>query len=341
MTGCTHCGSAAKLKRLTMTITVILCTYNRSSVLANALASIAASTLPESVEWEVLVVDNNSCDQTRAVVEDFCRRYPNRFRYLFEPQPGKSCALNAGIRVSRGDVLAFVDDDLTVEPTWLHGLTASLDNGEWVGAAGRTVLAEMFTPPRWMALTGPHGLGGILAALFDLGDKPCRLTQAPYGANMAFRKEMFGKYGLFRTDLGPSPNGEIPRPNEDTEFGRRLLAGGERLRYEPSAVAHHPVPKDRIKKEYFLQWHFDWGRALAREWGRGRSVFGVPRPYFNMLSVGTKKMMPSVLRWGLVPNAQERFYSKCHVYVAAGEITEFYRLARFEERGSVQPKLAE
>ncbi len=81
-----------------MDITVVLCTYNRSKYLATALNSAAALVLPESVEWEILVVDNNSNDSTREVVADFCDRFPSRFRYLFEPQQGKSIALNAGIR---------------------------------------------------------------------------------------------------------------------------------------------------------------------------------------------------------------------------------------------------
>ena len=65
---------------------------------------------------------------------------------------------------------------------------------------------------------------------------------------MAYRKKMFEKYGGFRTDLGPSSDKRIPRPNEDTEFGRRLMAAGERLRYEPSALVYHPVPANRIPK---------------------------------------------------------------------------------------------
>ncbi len=101
-----------------MNITVILCTYNRAETLSKALQSVAFSELPKSLEWEVLVVDNNSRDQTHDVVEGFCRQYPGRFRYLFEPQQGKSHALNSGIREARGDVLAFMDDDVTVEPAW-------------------------------------------------------------------------------------------------------------------------------------------------------------------------------------------------------------------------------
>src|ERR1700733_6639045 len=97
-----------------MEVTVIVCTYNRGQSLAEALDSVAKSTLPEAVAWEVLVVDNNSTDQTRDVVEKVCSRVPGRFRYLLESRPGKLHALNAAIREARGDVLAFMDDDATV-----------------------------------------------------------------------------------------------------------------------------------------------------------------------------------------------------------------------------------
>ena len=102
-----------------MRITVILCTYNRCQSLAKAMESVAASVVPESVDWEVLVVDNNSSDQTREIVEGFCNRFPYRFRYLHELKQGKSNALNSGIRAAKGNLLAFMDDDVLVEPTWL------------------------------------------------------------------------------------------------------------------------------------------------------------------------------------------------------------------------------
>jgi glycosyltransferase involved in cell wall biosynthesis len=306
-------------------ITVILCTYNRCRCVAKTLDSVAASALPESVTWEVLVVDNNSSDQTRVVVEDFCKRYPGRFRYLFESQHGKSHALNTGIQKARGDVLAFVDDDVTVEPTWLQNLTAALNNGEWAGAGGRTRLGQTFSPPHWLAIDGPYSLGGVLAALFDLGDKPGELDRAPHGTNMAFRKKMFEQYGGFRIDMGPSPSREIPRPNEDTEFGRRLMAAGERLRYEPSAVVYHPVLEDRIEKGYFLTWWFDYGRALVREVGRKPDIWGIPRHYLTIPKVIGTVLAVRTLRWMLALSPQRRFYSKCWVWMTVGEIVEIYR----------------
>ncbi|MGB8065422.1 MAG: glycosyltransferase family 2 protein [Candidatus Sulfotelmatobacter sp.] len=312
-----------------MSVSVIICTYNRCDILETALSSVMASALPESTEWEVVVVDNNSCDHTREVVEGFCRRYPGRVRYLFEQQPGKSYALNTGVCEARGDILAFMDDDLTVEPTWLQSLTVAMNDGQWAGVGGRTLLAQAFSPPSWLTLDGPYSLGAVLAALFDLGDNPCQLTEAPYGANMAYQKKMFEKYGLFRTDLGPSPTREIPRPNEDTEFGRRLLAGGERLRYEPLAIAYHPLPEDRIRQDYFLDWHFDFGRAIVREFGRGPNVLGIPRPWLKMLAIWIKTIVLTVPRWIVSLSPHRRFHWKCMVWVSAGGISELYRFTRY------------
>jgi glycosyltransferase involved in cell wall biosynthesis len=308
-----------------MNCSVVLCTFNRCQSLRKALESVAASELPESVTWEVLVVDNNSTDDTRAVAEEFCRRYPNRFRYLFEAQQGKSHALNAGIREARGDIVAFVDDDVTVEPTWLQNLTAPLYESEWAGSGGRIFLDQDLSPPRWLALSGHYSLGGVLV-LFDRGDKPGQLDWAPYGTNMAFRKAMFEKYGSFRTDLGPMPGSEIR--GEDTEFGRRLMVAGERLRYEPRAIVYHCVPEKRLRKQYFLDWYFDFGRGLVRERGRGSDIWGIPRPYFNILKKGTTSMAVFALRWLIAVTPQQRFFYRVMVWWQAGEIYEFYQLAR-------------
>jgi glycosyltransferase involved in cell wall biosynthesis len=304
-------------------VSVILSTYNRCRTLEKALSSVAASTLPESIEWEVLVVDNNSSDRTREVVEDFCSRYPGRFRYLFEREQGKSYALNTGIREARGDVLAFMDDDVSVEPTWLRNLTGELHNREWAGAGGRIILQWPPSLPAWLLIDGPlarHGFPG-----FDQGQEAKQLVGPPFGTNMAFRKGMFEKYGGFRTDLGPSPSNQIPRPSEDTEFGRRLIAGGERLRYEPSAVVYHPIPRDRINKADFLRWGFDLGRANVRISGirPGTKWFvgDIPLYLIRRFAIWTA-------RWMVTFEPSRRFSHKVTAWEKAGEIVECCRQGR-------------
>ncbi|MGB6199060.1 MAG: glycosyltransferase [Candidatus Acidiferrales bacterium] len=304
-----------------MNITVILCSYNRCQSLAKALDSVAAMTVPASIDWEVLVVDNNSTDKTRETVEEFRRQHPQRFRYLFVAEPGKSHALNAGIREAHGDILVFTDDDVTVQPAWLHNLTSPLQDLGLSGAGGRTLPEQAASMPRWLS-TDVRAVWAPLA-VFDLGSIGCEISQTPYGNNMAFRRQMFDKHGGFRTDLGPRPGNDIR--SEDTEFGQRLLRAGERLWYEPSAVVYHAVPASRLRKAYFQKWWFAKGRADVRESGVAPSTkwraFGIPLVLFRRLTLW-------VLLWMFDVNPPRRFSSKTKVYWLAGLIVESFRQSR-------------
>jgi len=310
-----------------MKVTVILCTYNGEQSVSSALQSLAAQELSGSIEWEVLVVDNNSTDRTRQVVEEFCRQHPQRFRYLFEPKQGKSYALNLGLREAHGEVIAFTDDDVTMEPTWLQNLTACLGNGEWAGAGGRTLAERGFVPPDWMGLESRRAVAPL--AIFDIGPEARQFREAPYGNNMAFRREVFEKHGGFDTGLGPCAGSPRPQKNEDSEFGVRVLAAGERLRYEPSAVVYHHIPPRRLRKEYFLNWWFDKARADVRAFGIPHPswcIAGIPARLFRRLAVWT-------LRWMLTAETRRRFECKQTVWALLGQIQECYSL-HLAENGS-------
>jgi len=304
-----------------MDISVILCTYNRCESLRTALASVARSTLPESVDWEVLVVDNNSSDQTSTVVREFSDKHPARFRYLFEPKPGKSHALNSALQTTSSAVVAFMDDDVVVEPAWLANLTSGLKDPAYAGAGGKILPQWMAPPPLWLPTTERYGLAPL--AMFDLGAESGPLNEAPFGTNMAFRRNVFERYGGFRTDLGPRPGSEIR--NEDTEFGRRVLEAGERLRYEPSAVVYHEVSKARLNQIYFLRWSFDKARADVLEYGIPKDtkwmIAGVPLYLPRRLAVWT-------LSWMFSIDPARRFSSKLKVWSIAGQIQECFHQAR-------------
>jgi glucosyl-dolichyl phosphate glucuronosyltransferase len=316
----------------TMSVTVILCTYNRCHSLAEALESLSASVLPTTTEWEVLIVDNNSKDGTRQVAERFCERNPRRFRYIFEPNQGLSIARNTGIREANGEILVFVDDDVIVESSWLFNLTSDLKSGEWAGSGGRILIPPGFSPPPWLALEGPWRQGAVLCAHFDFGDIPGELKEAPYGTNMAFRKEMFDRYGDFRTDLGLQPGREIR--NEDTEFGNRLLTGGERLRYVPSAVVYHPVPEERVRKGFIRARWFAVGRSEIRARGPRPKAWGIPRDCFNLPSIALRTFLPQVLKSLRARDPKERFGRQCAAWYTAGKMAEICSQAL---KGQVAP----
>ena len=310
-----------------MDITVILCTFDRSQSLAKALASLTTQVLPDPVEWETLVVDSNSHDKTREVVEDFCRRYPDRFRYLFERRPGKSNALNAGIKEARGHILAFIDDDVIVEPQWLANLTTALRSDEWAGVAGRILPEKDFTPPHWIPLQERHALAPL--AVFSPNLEAGPLTESPFGANMAFPKHVFERYGGFRTDLGPLPSAVEPQKSEDNEFGHRLLAAGERLRYEPSAVVYHAVPGTRVQKKYFLEWWYDKARSDIR-------AFGIPtdtRWFFAGVPIYlVRRLLVWTARWLVTFQCSQRFSCKLKARSKVGEIVECYHQSRLRKQ---------
>ena len=314
-----------------MDITLIVCTYNRCERLATTLESIAHSILPDNIEWEVLVVDNNSSDRTRQVVADFSRRHSDRFRYLFEPRQGKSIALNSGIQDARGDILVFTDDDVTVDANWLQKLTSNLHTDEWTGAAGRVLRTWTSQPPPWLSLDRRYEKMAWALVSFDIHQEAGELPRVypPVGANMAFRKTVFSKHGGFRTDLGPRGNeigsaslkssGPTAGVWEDTEFCQRLLGKGERFWYEPSAVVYHPVLEQRLTKEYFLAWWFSRGRDSIRIMPKRGPVFGIPRRYVRLIKMAVL-IVGKTFGWQFAVRPYRRFYYKLLVWELAGAI---------------------
>ncbi|MGA8740928.1 MAG: glycosyltransferase family 2 protein [Terracidiphilus sp.] len=310
-----------------MKVTVIVCTYNRSQSLARALASVADSIMPEDMTWEVLVIDNNSSDNTRAVVQDLADRYPRIFRYVFEAKPGKSNALNRALRETDADVLAFMDDDVRVEPDWLCMLTRIFADPRYSGSGGRIVPDSAFTLPIWLGTSERYALAPL--AMFDLGLEAGELKEPPFGTNMAFRREMFTRYGDFRRDLGPQPGSEIR--SEDTEFGMRVLGGGERLWYEPAAVVHHSVPQTRVKKSYFLAWWYGKGRGDIRE-SDANIDFQRNKARFSLVLI--RRMIVWTLRWLFTFNPAQRFSCQAKVWWLSGKLRETFVESR---RTVVQP----
>jgi glycosyltransferase involved in cell wall biosynthesis len=295
-------------------ITVIVCTYNRSEVLRQAIQSLVSQLPPTGCGWEILVVDNNSTDETRKVVEDFERRYPGLIHYWFEPRQGISYARNAGVQRAKGEIVAFLDDDETAGVGWLQNLTANLQGGEWAGAGGRILPVAPFPLPRWLLANSDFTAGPLPS--FDRGLDSGELREPPFSANMAFRREVFEQLGGFRTDLGRSGQGLFS--NEDTEFGRRLMRTGFRLRYEPSAVTYHLVYESRLHKQYYLTWWFNKGRSDVRELGTepaANHVLGIPGRLFRSL-------IWQAARWMVSLDSVQRFKWKMLMWNTSGQMVE-------------------
>jgi glucosyl-dolichyl phosphate glucuronosyltransferase len=308
-------------------ISVIVCTYNRAASLGKTLESLRQMTVPPDLKWELILVDNNSTDDTRVVVRDFTRTSGLNVRYVFEPKQGLSHARNAGVANSTGEIVAFIDDDVLILQQWLRELARTFAQFDCIGVAGRIIpVWDGVMKPDWLATAGPYFLHGPIPD-FDYGDEANEIRSLPVGANMAFRKSAFEKYGLFRPEMGPGGSlGTLV--GDDFDFGQRLLRAGERLLYSPQAVVFHPAVEKRITKGYYLHFYYDLGRMDIRLEGWPSDAvlyFGVPRYMFRMLAQKSRT-------WLFAFGGRRRFYFKAQVYRLIGQMTEAYILSSLDSQ---------
>jgi glucosyl-dolichyl phosphate glucuronosyltransferase len=299
-----------------MDLTVIICTWNRAESLRKALATLQASIVPANIEWEVLVVDNNSTDSTKAVCGSFIQIEPRRFRYLFEGKQGKTNALNAAFKQAAGHIFALTDDDVTVDPHWIANIYYTIQKFNCAAVGGRIIPIWNCPKPAWITFEGPYrhpAYGGIVN--FDKGNSACELTATAVGANMALRKSSVEKYGPYRTDLNRIND---LLGGEDTEYCRRLMHAGEKLIYAPDAVVYHPVEKFRTTRKYMQSFAFHYGRWMVRVEGvpgRIRCWFGVPRYLFPIA-------LECLAKWIFSIGRQKRAFYRLELFSTFGKMME-------------------
>ncbi len=308
-----------------MDISVVLGTYNRATSLEATLDTFSSLLCPEGLTWELLVVDNNSTDSTREVVEEFAGTVAFPVRYIFEKRQGRSAALNAGIAEAKGEILVFTDDDVLLHTDWLANLKRTFDDFDCAAVAGRVVAQWNHPKPDWLVMEDHYAV-----TRFDLGDEPKEIRVPPLGANSAFRKDVFGKYGLFRLDLGVRGS-EHTITCDDTEFGERLIRGGEKIVYCPTAIVYHPVDPKRTTKKFFRSWYYYNGVSMTRTTGlpsEGIFWFGVPRWLF-------RELLTNFAKWMLTLPGNRRFHFKLQTYRSIGNVVESFRLSHPEAESRV------
>lgn len=272
-------------------ISVLICTYNRAAFLADTLRALAEAPTPLGTDVEILVVDNNSTDDTAAVVSAVAALSPRPIRYALERRQGKSFALNHGLELVTGDVIALTDDDVLISSEWLTRIAGVFESRDVTFVFGKVLPRWGEVPPPELLTRRGRDMWGPLA-LVDYGDDAVEYDEGsvefrplPIGANLAFRREAVRRVGGWRTDLGKVNNTLIS--GEDHEIFYRLhRAGLYRGFYDPELVVRHYVPAQRLTRRYFRRWFFWHGRTLARmsgeihphlDWSRVAHVAGVPR----------------------------------------------------------------
>jgi len=261
-------GGKADIRLSGPAVTVVLPTYRRPAALARALSALASQEI--GVAWELVVIDNDEPPGAEAVFEECSRGLDADAWFIREPRRGPAVARNTGIDAAQGQVVAFIDDDVTAGPTWLTAITTPILEGRSEGAGGSVDLDPSVPLPRWIG----KDWRGYLSE-FSRGPDEHDLSPGDFvlTASAAFRTDLLREVGGFNPMLGPSQRLPIFF-NEDVDLCRRFADRGGRIRYVPDARVVHEVPPERLTPMYFVRRAYARGRS---DWLLDRAV-NVRRP---------------------------------------------------------------
>lgn len=261
-----------------LALTILICTYNRAELLARTIEYLNRAIRPEGWSVDILVVANACTDGTHAHLDRYQAEAQARsmlpLRWIAEPGPGKSIAINRGISELTADLVAFVDDDHRVDEGYLVSICeAARRYPDATMFCGRILPDWDGSEPQWVHDAGPFRIYPLPVPRFDQGPEPRKFGlngPVPGGGNLILRSEVFARVGEFATDLGPK--GHDLGGGEDIEFVLRAVAAGEALQYVPDIVQHHYADPERLRLSYILRKAYQRSRAGVCAQAPGGSV---------------------------------------------------------------------
>ena len=268
-------------------ISVIICTHNRGRVFEETVRSFHECHT-DGIDHELVLVDNNSTDGTREIADRFATMN-SRIRYVMEAQEGLSHARNKGIRVSVGDIVAFVDDDVYFSPFWLTALDSAFKRRTDIACIGGRVV-PYFEADR------PSWIGDDILWIYGVtrnGDLEREILppEVPIGCNMAFRRSVFEQIGVFHTSLGRTPGSLLS--GEDDHIMHRVANAGLKTLYSPDARVSHRISPARLTRQWVLS-RFYWGGVSVVAL---KQVSDDPLPRMMLARRVVRKILSLVRRW--------------------------------------------
>ena len=241
-------------------VTVCICTHNRSSLLTMVLdkMEIISKTI-SGYCFDLLIVDNGSKDNTRDVAAHYVANNPEKFRYIFEEKLGLSNARNRGLKESASDVIVFIDDDAVPRDGWLEGLLEGFLAGENVGVVGGQVILALPKQgiPRWLKKPLYEYYSEKVIVKEGLADC-ASIVDYPYGANISFRRKLAIEMGGFNARLGRIGNQMLS--GEETQLCHEIKKNGYRILLNSKSMVDHHIPLKRITVR----------NLLKQAWGDGK-----------------------------------------------------------------------
>ncbi len=250
-------GRSLNIDEFPMKISAIVCTHNGGKYLVEAIQSLVDQTMNKR-DYEILVIDNASTDNTRDVVKGF--ETIENLRYILEPDLGLSFARNTGWKEARGEFIAYLDDDAVACSDWLEKIVEVFTSVEpQPGSVGGKVEPIWEAPrPSWL----PDSMLGVLTVV-DWSDSPLFLENDQWlvGANIAFPKTLLEEVGGFSAKLGRKGNNLLS--NEEYGLCKLLERDGHKTFYSPHILVRHLVKKSRLEQKWFIRRYYWQGVSNA------------------------------------------------------------------------------
>ena len=247
---------------INLEVSVIISTYTKERFqdVNSCLVSLKAQTLQPT---EIILV----LDPKEDLVDFYRSRFSSDVKIVVSDNIGLSYARNAGIKNAKGEIVAFIDDDAKADEQWLERLLASYEDPAVVGVGGRINPKWEGQRPFWF----PEELNWIVGCSYKGQPLKRKAIRNPIGCNMSFRRSIFRDVGYFRSDIGRF--GKALLCNEETEFSVRALKSidNSKILYEPSAIVHHSISKERGRLKYL--WRRSFYEGLSKAIITGKDVY--------------------------------------------------------------------
>ena len=228
-------------------VSVIIPTYNRAHLLPQTLDSFLAQSYPED-RLEIIVSNNNSTDDTRNVIDQYCSRFPN-IRAVMETRQGAHYARNSAAKIAKGDILYFTDDDMLADQALIDEIVKVFELDPLIASATGKIIGQFdVTPPRWVT----KYLINCYLSLTEM-DKPEDLivsrNDLVFSCHEAVRREVFLQCGGFN----PENTAGIWLGDGETGFGIKIKQAGYKFAYTSKSVIHHIIPSSRTTLRYLVK----------------------------------------------------------------------------------------
>jgi len=257
-----------------LTVSICICTYNRERLLRQTLSRLERLVIPDDVNLEVVIVDNNSSDGTHQVIKQAASALP--VRTVKEMKPGIASARNAAVAMAEGELLLWIDDDVLVEPDWVARYVCAARSHPEIAIFGGPVRPHFEgRPPAWVLTLLPHVAQAYALRDFPDGRVHLDAEHLPYGANFGTRRAVHERVS-FNPELGRvGEDGGCLK--EESTFLEAALRLGYMGRWIPNCPVQHVIPIERQTIRYLRQYYMLSGATPVKVPYASAMLLGRPR----------------------------------------------------------------